>query len=1842
MFSSFWSRKGNGLRRARPTPRSRRFRPFVEPLEERWLPATTFTVNTTGDSPFIIFNPDGTTLTSLRAAINEVNGDTSDSATSPDTIAFSIPQPSSGPVVQTINVGATGNGPLPKITRPAIINGITETGHAPGFSFSPLIELNGAGAGAGANGLWITAGNSAVFELAINRFNAAGIRLDGGGSNHIGGDFIGTDPTGAVAEGNGQGILITNGSSGNALGPQSAENLISGNLGDGIEISGRNTTANQVGLSVIGTDLSGEMPLPNQGDGVAIDSGAHDNQVFDNEISGNAGNGVVLNTGATNNVVRNNFIGIDAKGTVGLGNGNDGVLVENGAFGNTIGGSDSFDPTRGFFVSRRNVVSGNTNAGVLIIQASGNYVQGNYIGTDLTGKVAIPNDPSGTLADGVDLLDGATNNVIGGASSRDTNGNLIGMGNLISGNGFDGVFIANYFGGGAATGNVVQGNFIGTDVTGTQKLPNQGSGVHLEGGAIGNIIGGIGLGNIISGNGTDAAATHTQFPIVGAGVQIADFFGTGPDQGNTVAGNYIGTDATGSQRLGNLFEGVFLQQGVVNNTVGPGNVISANGGHGVDLSGAGTTGNVVAGDYIGTDAGGSKALGNIDSGVIIWRGASGNRVGGPGAGNVLSGNGIDGINVQGSTTAGNVIESNLIGTDAAGKHALANARSGVYLTYDTHGNRIGTDGDGINDPAERNVLSGNTRDGVTLDHASNNIVAGNYIGTDIAGTAALPNGGSGVYVYRSQGDRIGTQSGDADGAGERNVISGNIQAGVTIDGPDARNNVVAGNFIGPNATGAAGLFTSTLAGNGVGIRLINGANDNTIGGPAPGAGNVISGNSGDGLDIRGNGLLAGAVADYRAEGDASDALGFNYGIIQGNVGFEPGRFGQAFHFDGATGEGVNIPASPSLNVGAGGGLTLAAWINPDDVSSGEPIIEWTNGVHLWFSVTFGGAQGPGNLYANIQDTAGNGHIISTAPGLILPHRWQFVALTYDQLSGVATLYVNGGIFAQQYLGSFTPNTTGDMNLGHRVPGSFSGSGQFAGGMDEVSIYNRALSDGEILFLHFANGIGVNQVFGNRIGTALDPAVRLANGGDGLVIADSAGNVVGGNTAVFGPGTGADLPGNNVVAGNFGRGIYITGAGAFGNQVQGNFIGTDITGTIRQGNASDGLRISEGASDNSNPDNVIAYNRGSGVVIGNGLNDPAETDGVFAGRIYGNAQLGIDLGNDGVTPNTTPSFTAPNGLANFPVITSARSAGSVTVISATVHSFPNSILNFVEFYADSSLDPTGYGQGETFLGQAVNVQLNGNGDGQVTMSFPINLTGLVVTATAFTGAGSSEFGRDVAVTPLVPTLTGLSPSSTTEGPLTLTVNGSDFVQGAVVSVNGTPLATTFISGTKLTAAVPAGLLEEGSASVTVANPAPGGGTSNAMPLTITDASLSVTGSAITATGSALFSGVVATFSDTGGSEPAGSYTALINWGDGSSSPGTVVPAGSAFNVVGSHTYLSSGSYTTTVDVSDEGGSTASGSGSAAVAHVPLTVFAQNVSLVEGASSQVVLGLFSDPDPRDAGSDFAVTITWGDGKTSAGTVSPVVGGLFQVTGNHAYAEEGNYPVAISIQDDRGAFAGIMSAAAVTDALLTPTPVTLTVTGNKNFTGIVGLFTDADPAGTATDYTATVTWDDGSTSAGVVSGSGPFVVTTAHKFATFKGPHTIVVSVADAGGATAAITDTVIDPPARHATPPHVDVILKAAGTPSITVASSSLTAGVLFRLTVTVEDAYGNIVRSFMGAIHFTSTDETARLPKDYTFQRVSKSVHTFGGLVLHKRGIQSISITDPLDSSVTASVIVDVV
>ena len=198
--------------------------------------------------------------------------------------------------------------------------------------------------------------------------------------------------------------------------------------------------------------------------------------------------------------------------------------------------------------------------------------------------------------------------------------------------------------------------------------------------------------------------------------------------GNLIAGNYVGTDVTGSVDLGNTVDGIRLSGNA--NTVGGSvaadrNVMSGNGDEGVDVD-PGFTGNVIVGNYIGTDASGSVAIGNGSGGFSggVLADGNGNRVGGeaPGEANVISGNGSDGVRI--AIGSSNEVIGNLIGVAADGSTPLGNNGAGVALNAAASQNVIGG-----TTPAASNVIAHNGGDGLALlaDAASGNSVLGNRI-----------------------------------------------------------------------------------------------------------------------------------------------------------------------------------------------------------------------------------------------------------------------------------------------------------------------------------------------------------------------------------------------------------------------------------------------------------------------------------------------------------------------------------------------------------------------------------------------------------------------------------------------------------------------------------------------------------------------------------------------------------------------------------------------------------------------------------------------------------------------------------------------------------------------------------------------------------------------------------------------------------------------------------------------------------------------------------------------------------------------------------------------------------
>jgi titin len=412
--------------------------------------------------------------------------------------------------------------------------------------------------------------------------------------------------------------------------------------------------------------------------------------------------------------------------------------------------------------------------------------------------------------------------------------------------------------------NVVENNYIGTDPTGTIAEGNHNAGINILGGSSSNQV----LNNLISGNGFNNNG--------GAGVFISDA-GTND---NVLSGNYVGLDVTGTKTLGNEGVGVFLANGVQGTLIGTNgdnvndlaerNLISGNGFQGIFIQGLGTNGNIVAGNYVGTDKTGSLRLPNQNNGIWILGGAEGNRIGvnagdadAAGEANLISGNHFSGVTISDAQSTGNVVAGNLIGTDAAGTHAVSNASFGVSFSNGAQSNRIGSNGDGIGDNLERNVIAGNGSAGVYIgDGGTNqNVVAGNYVGTDVTGLKALANHGVGVLVTNgAQSNLIGTDGKSADDAGERNVISANLYQGVAIAGAGTNGNTVAGNFIGINATDTARLGNQNN-----GIWILSGAQSNLIGtngtdADAAGEANVIGGNAYSGINISDPGTTANTVA----------------------------------------------------------------------------------------------------------------------------------------------------------------------------------------------------------------------------------------------------------------------------------------------------------------------------------------------------------------------------------------------------------------------------------------------------------------------------------------------------------------------------------------------------------------------------------------------------------------------------------------------------------------------------------------------------------------------------------------------------------------------------------------------------------------------------------------------------------------------------------------------------------------------------------------------------------------------------------------------------------------------
>jgi hypothetical protein len=449
----------------------------------------------------------------------------------PGSLRQAILDANANPGADQIHFNIPGNGPhtitvqseLPAATGPVVIDGLTQSGATCATWPATLqIVLNGSPLPTGSNGLILSGGGSMVRGLVVH----------------------GT----GVFPNQGAAILID--SDGNAV------------------------ECNYLGTDVNGTDISASM---RNEVGVYL-SGGDNNTVggssaTQRNLIANSDEGIRLDGGATGNVIAGNYLGTDVNGTIPLDN-DRGIHIQD-APGNTIGGADH---DAGVCNNSCNLISGSeTYAGIRINptdsdSADDTVIQGNFIGTDLTGTVALPNGDSGIEIN------------TGGGSADDIEGLVIGGGtdpgvcskacNLVSGNDEHGIL--NDF----TDGAVIQGNFIGTDATGMGALPNGQDGI--DNGADGTTIGGPspGLGNLISGN-------------EDAGIDL------GADDA-VVQGNLIGVAIDGTTPLGNGGPGIeiFGSDNVIGGTVpGESNVIAQNAEAGI-LQGGSDVGNRYSGNAV--------------------------------------------------------------------------------------------------------------------------------------------------------------------------------------------------------------------------------------------------------------------------------------------------------------------------------------------------------------------------------------------------------------------------------------------------------------------------------------------------------------------------------------------------------------------------------------------------------------------------------------------------------------------------------------------------------------------------------------------------------------------------------------------------------------------------------------------------------------------------------------------------------------------------------------------------------------------------------------------------------------------------------------------------------------------------------------------------------------------------------------------------------------------------------------------------------------------------------------------------------------------------------------------
>jgi VCBS repeat-containing protein len=1074
--------------------------------------------------------------------------------------------------------------------------------------------------------------------------------------------------------------------------------------------------------------------------------------------------------------------------------------------GNNVAG-DGFNITQGGSTVRGFIINRMNGDGIELSGAGGNTIVGNWIGLDNTGTL-----DAGNTGSGIRLID-VSGNVIGGTTAA--------LRNVVSGNNLYGVYLQ---GDGADT-NTVQGNYVGTNATGTAAVGNSDDGVLVELGD-GNTIGGaaVGAGNLISGNGDEA-------------IEIIDASGAGVANGNIVRGNLLGVNASATAVVGNVGHGVLLNLSVTNTTI-DGNVIGGNAFGGVRLIGWGggpaMSGNIVRGNWIGTNAGGVVNLGNGLEGIALQTGASNTTIGGTlaGEGNVIAYNGTFGLSVYG-TSLNNAIRRNSI---------YGNGELGINLDAGFGG------GVTPNDPGDVDAGANNLTNFPTItalvdlgggnwriDGTYNGLASTNVTLEFFTSPAADPSGFGEGRTY------LGTTSVLTNGAGAATFS-------VFVTGIAATDAVTATATVANNTSefsAAAGVFTVS----GTVHHDVDGDADVVEAGTLAFANAVVRiyADDGDGVIEASDALVATTTTNAAGFYSFGALTNRTYWVTVDSTtliaGYNAGFNGtwtwaeQTFGDDAST-----VPLTLSARYGGRGATTSDAagtLLTSEHVARASVTSANVSGVDYGFSfnvvtnLSRTGAVGdvdddganPRSIQGSLHQFLLNANALSGANDMrFVPvvgtnqtggsGNWWRLALSAalpsvtdagTSIDGTAyAAAINGAVRDDHagiagYVGrvglgaDVTENTADDLTLagvaraeleivdanalatGLQLAGAATGSA-----IRDLAIYGFGTHD----ILVAADGVTVERNFIGLTAAGTDPGgvARTAGVGVQLNDADNASvqfNYIGyvgqggvvltnnsdnvrierneirasgqANTGAdgidsFGSHTGLIIRGNRILDGG-GPGID-TDVGMVNLLIEDN---TVTNNSIGAGGEDFGIRVTDNATATVRR-NVISLNVGPGLVV---TDDNAPVNAtvvrITQNAIYGNTGIGIDLdasgalvGGNGVTANDPgDADTGPNARQNFPVITQAVVAGTQLAVSGTLNSLAGESF-VIELFRSAAGDP----EGEVFIGTTT-VTTDGAGNASFTnLLFSITATpGQLVTATATrvsTGA-TSEFSAATAIT-----------------------------------------------------------------------------------------------------------------------------------------------------------------------------------------------------------------------------------------------------------------------------------------------------------------------------------------------------------------------------------------------------------------------------------------------------------------------------------------------------------------